>query len=108
MSALYDDSLPVREEFASGEVLDDWDGDGTVHAFAFTSAVQFVEVHCAGGEGRCDPYGGTPAISKGIRCGDDIPRPISVPTSTVTVKVFASTGTTVTVHGARYTAMVIP
>lgn len=93
--------VAASDRFTSGEVLADQSGADTVLTFAFSSAVQLVEVHCVGGEGRAEPYGGTPSATQGIRCGDDIPRMMPVPSVTA-VKVYAATGTTVTVHGQRY------
>jgi len=93
--------VTVADDYQGGEVLADQAGVGGVLTFTFTSAVQLVVVHARGLNlvARADPFGGVPASSQGIICGDDIPTYIPVATSSV--KVFAPAGMTVTVHGMR-------
>ncbi len=94
-------TAPVADVYVDGEVRPDQAGAGAVLTFTFTGgACQLIWIRCDGGQGRADPFGGTPTGSLGIRCDDGIPNPVTIETSTV--KVFANTGTTVQVWGYRY------
>jgi hypothetical protein len=94
----------VRDSYASGEILADQTAGGTALTFNFAAPVQliYVQVKTAlgTGSGRADPFGGTPTASSGIPCDDGVPQAIPVQSSSV--KVFATTGATVSVWGYRY------
>lgn len=93
-------NFAVDDSYTSGQVLADQAGSGSVLTFTFTQQQNLVWVRCDGGQGRADPFGGTPATTTGIRCDDGIPNPMTI--NTTVVKVFANTGTTVQVWGYRY------
>jgi hypothetical protein len=92
--------FPVGDRFAGGETLADQAGEGAALTFTFASPVDLVWVRCDGGDGRANPFGGTPTSAAGIFCEDGVPNPITVTTSSV--KVYAESGTTVRVWGFRY------
>jgi hypothetical protein len=93
-------ALATSDRFAGGQVLADQNGAGAALTFMFASEVQLTWVRCDGGNGRADPFGGTPTATLGIICEDGIPNPLTV--STTSVKVFANIGTSVNVWGYRY------
>lgn len=93
--------VDTLDKYLGGQVLADQAGAGAVLTFTFTTAVDLVWVLSTGtGTSRADPFGGTPAASLGIPCPADTQQPITVTTSSV--KVFAPSGTTVSVWGYRY------
>lgn len=93
----------VRESlYKGGEYLADQSGAGGVLTFTFSEEHQLVWVQIDGGDGRADPFGGTPSASAGIPCVDGTPQPMTV--STDVVKVFAPGSTTVHVWGYRINA----
>lgn len=98
------DKVDSYDSYIGGEVLADQAGAGAALTFTFALSVDliFVFVKSAGGtsQGRADPFGGTPTASQGIPCEDGAVQPIPVVASSV--KVFAPTGTTVSVWGYRY------
>lgn len=92
----------VRDDYALGEVLADQAGADAVLTFTFSAQVAMFWVAVVGDAGVCklDHYGGTPSASSGIPVGPDAPSAIlPVPEPATSVKVYAPTGTTVTVWG---------
>lgn len=95
--------LSVRDDFTTGEILADQAGAGGVLTFTFSSPVQMVWVRDTGATttnvSRVDPFGGTPNASTGIPVPNGEPTPITVTTSQV--KVYAASGSTISVYGYR-------
>lgn len=85
--------------YTDGEVLADQSGEG-VRTFTFASPVDQVWIRLDGGDGRADPFGGTPSSSVGIICEDGIPMP--VPVRATTVEVYVPNGASANVWGFRY------
>lgn len=83
-----------------GEILADQLGDGTVKTFTFSSPVQLVWIRFDGGNGRVDPFGGTPDLvtDAGIFCENGIPTPITV--QCTVLKAIGSVGS-IRVYGYR-------
>lgn len=95
--------VKVHDDYQAGEVLADQTGNDTVRTFTFAVAVDLVVIESAGANlvSRADPFGGTPAVSTGIRCNDGAP--VYVPVETTVVKVYVPSGATCTVYGLRRT-----
>lgn len=87
------------DKFSGGEYLADQTSAGSALTFTFAAAVHIVWVRCDGGNGRADPFGGTPNATSGILCEDAVPQPITVTTSSV--KVYAAAATNIRVWGFR-------
>jgi hypothetical protein len=88
------------------EVLADQAGADDVLTFTFSRPVDLVIVHSVGSESRATGPNQTPTAGFGKRCPDDIPiwlpaRMINGGGETV-VKVYAATGTVVSVEGYFY------
>lgn len=96
-------AVQVKDDYQTGEILADQSGAGAVLTFTFTNQQSMVVVHSVGANlvSRADPFGGTPSSTLGVRCDDGVP--VYMPVQTSSVKVFAPTGTTVTVYGLRRT-----
>ncbi|HUR18906.1 MAG TPA: hypothetical protein VMZ51_08235 [Acidimicrobiales bacterium] len=95
-------AFAVKDDYQSGEVLADQTGAGAVLTFTFASPVQLLLITATGSGtqvARCDPFGGTPAATTGIRCDDGVPAYLPI-TATV-VKVFAPASMAVAVSGFR-------
>jgi hypothetical protein len=90
----------IRDRFSMGQVLADQNGAGGVLTFSFSAVRSLIWVRADGGIARCDPFGGIPDATTGIRCDDGIPVPITFDTDTV--KVYADVGVTVQVWGMSY------
>lgn len=97
----WNEANPVQDDYQSGEVLADQVGAGAVLTFTFATPVNLVVVHARGENltARANPFGGVPSASSGVVCGDDVPT--YLPVVTATVRVFAPTGMTISVHGYR-------
>jgi len=97
--------VPVKDAYASGEVLADQVGAGAVLTFTFSSAIDFIWVNDIGATttniSRCDPFGGTPSASLGVAVPNAVPTPIFVTPASTTVKVFAPSGSTISLYGHR-------
>jgi hypothetical protein len=96
------ETQPVRDDFALGEVLPDQPGADAVLTFTFSQQAAMFWVAVVGSAGICkiDHYGGTPSSSSGIPVGPDAPSAVlPIPDPATVVKVYAPTGTTVTVWG---------
>ncbi|MFA6125519.1 hypothetical protein [Sphingomonas sp.] len=92
----------VRDDYALGEVLADQSGADAVLTFTFSAEVAGFWVAVVGDAGVCklDHYGGTPSATSGIPVGPDAPSAVlPIPEPATAVKVYAPTGTTVTVWG---------
>lgn len=90
----------VSDRIKDGQILADQDGLGDVLTFTFSREMHLIWVRCDGGNGRADPFGGTPTASLGILCENGVPQPINM--TATTVRVYAGLGTTVRVWGYRY------
>lgn len=101
VAPLREGRVDTAESFTDMEVLADQSGAGGVLTFTFASPMDLVWVRCSGGVGRASAAGAAdPAASRGAYCEDGEPEPISV--RTTTVRVFAGSGTIVSVWGYRY------
>lgn len=94
------DKQPVRDEYGDGQALPDQLGADAVLTFTFAAPVNLVLVEADGGDVRVDPFGGVPAIDTGVRARDATPT--YIPKTVTEVKVWAATGTVVSVAGFRY------
>lgn len=96
-------TIKVRDDYQTGEILADQNGTGAVLTFTFSAAVSLIVVQSTGTSlvSRCDPFGGTPTASLGIRLDDGVPNYVAVATSSV--KVFAPSGASIAVYGLRRT-----
>lgn len=93
--------LPVGDDYAAGEVLDDQTGTGAVLDYTFSVPVVSFWVAAQGGSGvvKVDHYGGVPSASRGIPISVGGVLPIPEPANLV--RIFAPPGITVTVWGQR-------
>ncbi len=101
-TALRSSRFDTADAFTAGEVLADQSGAGAVLTFTFAAAQHLIWV-LAQGDGlvaRIDPFGGTPSATAGIPAFHETPVPLTVVATTI--KVYAPTGTTVSVWGYRY------
>lgn len=93
-------------EYTNGTPLPDQNGAGGVLTFTFPSPVDLVWVTDISTSTtaitRVDPYGGTPSSSQGAVVLNQIPTPIQVLPPASSIKVFAPTGTIISVRGDRY------
>lgn len=92
----------TTERYVDGQVLPDQPGANGVLDFAFASAVDLIWARLDGGSvnGRADPFGGTPTEAQGIILEPGIAVPMTV--TKAALKVWAPTGSSVSVHGYRY------
>lgn len=93
-------TLEVVDVPDAGEVLDDKLPNGSAVDFSFAQPMRYAWVLAQGGDARADPYGGTPADTRGVPCMEAIPTPLMGVISVV--KVYAAPGVRVTVWGQRY------
>jgi len=102
-SQLRASAVQVKDDYQAGEILVDQSGAGGVLTYTFSNQQSLIVVHSVGTllTSRADPFGGTPSSTLGIRCDDGVP--VYIPVQTSAVKVFAPSGTTVTVYGVRRT-----
>jgi hypothetical protein len=80
------------------EILGDQAGANAVLTFNFSASVDVMYVTCRGGDGRA-AINSTPTSTAGILCPDG--EQIAIPIAGSAIKVYAATGTTVSVWGAR-------
>ncbi len=90
----------TADYYRDSEYLADQTGAGAVLTFTFTSEVHAVFIRPTGGIVRVAMGAGTPSASLGAYVGDS--ETAVFPRATTTVKVFAPSGTVVTVWGYRY------
>jgi hypothetical protein len=96
------DTLPVRDDYQSGEILADQTGAAGVLTFTFASAVHMVYIFANGlvtDIARADPFGGTPSATLGIPIGDEAAA--YLPVTTTSVKIYAPTNMVISVAGFR-------
>lgn len=97
-------TVAATDTFSGGQVLADQTGAGAVLTFTFSAPVQLVWVLDTSGVtaaiSRADPFGGVPTATTGIPVLNGTPTPLTVATSSV--KVYAPTGTNITVYGYHY------
>lgn len=97
--------LKVHDDYQTGEILADQVGAGGVLTFTFSEPVHMLWINDIGATttnvSRADPFGGTPNATTGITVPNGTPTPITVTTSSV--KVYAPTGSTISVYGYRRT-----
>lgn len=84
--------------FTQGEVLPDLEGPGVV-VFAFSAPMSAVWLRTDGGDGRADPFGGTPDEDFGIPLPDG--QPVRVTMLTDRVAVYLGAGVSATAWGYR-------
>lgn len=84
----------------SGEALSDQSGADAVLTFTFSDFVDSVLVLSQGGDSRADPFGGAPTAARGRPCLDGVPTQVEI--RTLVVRVYAPTGSTISVWGLRY------
>lgn len=93
-----------QDIYTTGQTLADQTANGSALSFSFTSPVNLVYILVKSSTGtavaRVDPFGGTPTNTQGIPADDGIP--LALPVLTSIVKVFATTGSTVSVWGFKY------
>jgi len=91
----------VRDDYTTGELLNDQVGASAVLTFTFSAPVVSFWVAVQGTTGTCkiDHYGGTPSATRGIpvEAGGMLP----IPEPATTVRVYAPTSLRVTVWGQR-------
>ena len=94
------------QDYSSAEIRPDQTGAGAVLTFTFNTPVDFVWVNDVGATtsniSRVDPFGGTPSATAGIAVYNQTPTPIQVVPPSATVKVYAATGSTISMYGLRY------
>lgn len=94
-------SIPLREDYTSGEVLEDQLGTGSVLQFNFSETIYLLVLMSVGGISRANPFGGVPDEDTGIYLDDGIPT--YIPVATEQVKVYASNGVRIIVYGLSRT-----
>lgn len=93
--------VPVGDDYASGELLEDQVGANNVLVFTFSQPVASFWVAPQGLSGTCkiDHYGGEPSATRGIPV--DAGGALPIPEPATVVRVFTPTGLRVTVWGQR-------
>lgn len=94
------------QDYTVGTTLSDQAGAGAVLTFTFPFAVNMIWVTDIGSTttniSRVDAFGGTPSATKGAVVMNGTPTPIQVTPPSTTVKVFAPTGSTISMMGHAY------